>query len=59
LAREQQTYEGLLFRAFDKNAYRREDDLFDAAMHSVLLSLGDGTGARFRLKRVAGDHMNS
>jgi hypothetical protein len=41
------------FRAFDKDAYRREDDLFDAAMYAVLVSLGDGTEARWsRLKRV-------
>jgi hypothetical protein len=42
------------FRAFDKDAYRREDDLFDAAMYAVLVSLGDGTEARWsRLKRAA------
>jgi hypothetical protein len=42
------------FRAFDKEAYRREDDLFDAAMYAVLVSLGDGTEARWsRLKRPA------
>ena len=35
------------FRAFDKDAYRREDDLFDAAIYSVLVSLGDGTEARW------------
>ena len=33
------------FRAFDKDAYCREDDLFDAAMYAVLASLGDGTEA--------------
>ena len=48
------------FRAFDKDAYRREDDLFDAAMYAVLVSLGDGTEARWsRLKRAPSDHMNS
>ena len=26
-------------RAFDKDAYRREDDLFDAAMYAALVSL--------------------
>ena len=42
------------FRAFDKDAYRREDDLFDAAMYAVLVSLGDGTEARrSRLRRAA------
>ena len=42
------------FRAFDKDSYRREDDLFDAAIYAVLVSLGDGTEARWsRLKRVA------
>jgi hypothetical protein len=42
------------FRAFDKDAYRREDDLFDAVMHAVLVSPGDGTEARWsRLKRAA------
>jgi hypothetical protein len=41
------------FRAFDKDSYRREDDLFDAAIYSVLVSLGDGLEARWsRLKRV-------
>jgi hypothetical protein len=41
------------FRAFDKDALRREDDLFDAAMYAVLVSLGDGTEARWsRLKRA-------
>ena len=41
------------FRAFDKDAYRREDDLFDAAMYAVLVSLGDGTEGRWsRLKRA-------
>ena len=42
------------FKTFDKEAYRREDDAFDAAMYAVLVSLGDGTEARWsRLKRVA------
>jgi hypothetical protein len=41
------------FRAFDKDSYRREDDLFDAAIYAVLVSLGDGTETRWsRLKRV-------
>jgi hypothetical protein len=41
------------FRAFDKDAYRREDDLFDAATYSMLVSLGDGTEMRWsKLKRV-------
>ena len=41
------------FRGFDKEAYRREDDLFDAAMYAVLVSLGEGTEARWsRLKRA-------
>lgn len=31
------------FRAPDKEACRREDDLFCAAMYAVLVSLGDGT----------------
>jgi len=40
-------------RAFDKDAYRREDDLFDAAMYGVLVSLGDAAEARWsRLKRA-------
>ena len=39
------------FRAFDKDAYKREDDLFDASMYATLVSLGDGTEARWsRLK---------
>jgi hypothetical protein len=42
------------FHAFDKDAYRREDDLYDAAMYAALVSLGDGAEARWsRLKRVA------
>jgi hypothetical protein len=42
------------FRAFDKDAYKREDDLFDAAMYAVLVSLGDGREARWsKLKRAA------
>jgi hypothetical protein len=42
------------FRAFDKNAYPREDDLFDAAMYAVLVSFGGATEARWsRLKRAA------
>jgi hypothetical protein len=41
------------FRAFDKDAYRREDDLFDAAMYAALVSLGNGTELRWsRLKRA-------
>jgi hypothetical protein len=30
------------FRAFNKDAYRREDDLFDATTYAVLVSLGEG-----------------
>jgi hypothetical protein len=42
------------FRAFDKDAHRPEDDLYDAAMYAVLVSLGDGTEARWsRLERAA------
>jgi hypothetical protein len=47
------------FRAFDKDAYRREDDIFDAKMYAELMSLGDATEARSRLKqvpRIAGNH---
>jgi hypothetical protein len=41
------------FRAFDKGAYRREDDLFDAAMYAALVPLGDGTEVRWsRLKQA-------
>jgi hypothetical protein len=40
------------FRAFDKDAYC-EDDLFVATMYAVLVSLDDGTEARWsRLKRA-------
>jgi hypothetical protein len=40
------------FRAFDKESYRREDDLFDAAMYAALVSLDDGREMRWtRLKR--------
>ena len=42
------------FRAFDKDAYKREDDLLDAAMYAALVALGDGTEARWsKLKRIA------
>jgi hypothetical protein len=44
------------FRAFDKDASRREDDLFDAAMYAALTAIGNGTEARWsRLKRRAPD----
>jgi hypothetical protein len=40
------------FRAFDKEVYR-EDDLFVATMYAVIVSLDDGTVARWsRLKRA-------
>jgi hypothetical protein len=35
------------FRAFDKDSYRREDDLFDAAMYAALVSIGSGIEARW------------
>jgi hypothetical protein len=42
------------FHAFDKEAYKREDDLFDAFTYSVLKGLGDGAAVRWdKLKRVA------
>jgi hypothetical protein len=42
------------FRAFGKDAYKREDDLLDARMYAALVSLGDGTEMRWsRLKRAA------
>jgi hypothetical protein len=40
------------FRPFDKDAYRREDDLFDAAMYAVLVSLSDGTESRWSRQPV-------
>jgi hypothetical protein len=41
------------FKCFDKDSYKREDDLFDAAMYSVLAMIGDGTEAEWtRLKRT-------
>jgi hypothetical protein len=30
------------FKAFDKDAYKREDDLFDATTYAALVGLGDG-----------------
>jgi hypothetical protein len=30
------------FRTFDKDSYKREDDLFDAAIYAALVGLGDG-----------------
>ena len=42
------------FRAFDKDAYKREDDLYDAATYAALVALGDGTEQRWsRLARRA------
>ncbi len=42
------------FRAFDKKAGKRADDLSDAFVYSVLRCLGDGRARRWeRLKRVA------
>jgi hypothetical protein len=42
------------FKCFDKDSYKREDDLFDAAMYSVLAMLGDGTEMQWsRLKRAS------
>jgi hypothetical protein len=42
------------FKTFDKEAYRREDDAYDAFSYSVLLTLGDGLETRWsRLKRAA------
>jgi hypothetical protein len=35
------------FKCFDKDSYKREDDLFDAAMYSVLAMIGDGTEAHW------------
>jgi hypothetical protein len=47
------TRQGTGFRAFDKDSCRREDDLFDAVLYAVLVSLGDGTETRWsRLKRL-------
>ena len=44
------------FRAFDKDSYKREDDLFDAAMYAALVSIGDGVAMRWsKLKRQAPD----
>jgi hypothetical protein len=42
------------FLAFGKDSYHGEDDLFDATMYAVLVSLGDGTEARWsRLEPAA------
>jgi hypothetical protein len=42
------------FRALDKEAYRRENDPFDAAMYVTLVYLVDGTENQWaRLKRAA------
>jgi hypothetical protein len=42
------------FKTFDREASRREDDLYDAATYSVLITLGDGNELRWsRIKRVA------
>jgi hypothetical protein len=41
------------FKTFDKDSFKREDDLLDACVYSVLVSLGDGREVRWsRLKRV-------
>jgi hypothetical protein len=42
------------FKTFDKDAYKREDDLLDACVYSVLVALGDGLEARWSgLRRAA------
>jgi len=42
------------YHAYDKESYRREDDLYDAAIYAVLVSLGDGIEERWnRFKRAA------
>jgi hypothetical protein len=48
------------FRAFDKDAYKREDDLLNACMYAALVSRGGVTEMRWsRLKMGAADHLNS
>ena len=42
------------FHAFDKDAYRREDDLLDAALYSALVALGDGTEKRWEQTQARG-----
>jgi hypothetical protein len=40
------------FKTFDKDAYKREDDLLDAAVYAMLVSFGSGTEMRWsQLKR--------
>jgi hypothetical protein len=42
------------FKTFDKESYKREDDLLDACVYSILISLDDGTEAHWsNLKRAA------
>ena len=42
------------FKLFDKDSFRREDDLLDAACYAVLVGLGDGITQRWsRLTRAA------
>jgi hypothetical protein len=42
------------FKTFDDDSYKREDDLLDACVYSILVSLDDGTEARWsKLKRAA------
>jgi hypothetical protein len=43
------------FKTFDKDSYKREDDLLDAAVYSVLVSLGDGTAARWAKRWLAAE----
>ena len=35
------------FKIFDNDSYKRENYLLDACVYSVLVSLGDGTEARW------------
>ena len=35
------------YHAYDKDSYRREDDLYDCATYAALISLGDGNEARW------------
>jgi hypothetical protein len=35
------------FKTFDKDSYKREDDLLDAAVYAALVALGDGVEQRW------------
>jgi hypothetical protein len=42
------------FKTFDKDSYKREDDLLNAAVYAAVVALGDGVEQRWSRLRRAG-----